>query len=301
MINLRLNRDTKVFASSRDEIVKHDRKSRVKKIDKNKISALRDSSMSRKLESESQSESQSQSELAADSFTVASVASVASVVSIAHVVSASIDNATLLKMLLQLLSSSFETNLSSIDFVMTLVTNSSPIDSITILVASVIVSIATLEMIEVANDSNIDDLDVLLKKYDRAQTKLLRSDLDAHDQNRVQERTQIYVNVSSFSSSVSARSIRVASFFVNSRISRISTKRRFKILIVSKTEKFSRDSRDVMNDDDDEESNVNDDNRSNCIRCCRISIDCRRIASIACDKCFKQKAACISIRFEFVR
>ncbi len=56
-----------------------------------------------------------------------------------------------------------------------------------------------------------------------------------------------------------------------------------------------------MNDDDNEEFDVNDDNRSNCIRCCRISIDCRRIASIACDKCFKQKTAYISIRFEFVR
>ncbi len=107
--------------------------------------------------------------------------------------------------------------------------------------------------------------------------------------------------MSSFNSFVSARFTRVVSSFINSRISRISTKRRFKILIVSKTEKFSRDSRDVMNDDDDEKSNVNDDNRLNCIRCCRISIDCRRIASIAYDKCFKKKVVCISIRFEFVR
>ncbi len=55
-----------------------------------------------------------------------------------------------------------------------------------------------------------------------------------------------------------------------------------------------------MNDDDNEEFDVNDDNRSNRIRCCRISIDYRRIASIACSKCFKQKIACILIRFEFV-
>jgi DNA-binding transcriptional regulator YbjK len=282
MINLRFNRDIKVSASSRDEIVKRDRKSRAKKIDKSKISAFRNSSMRKKssaLESESERESNSQSvqfESQSQRFVIDS----------STIVSATIDNATLMTMLLQLLSSSFDANSFSIN-------------SITTFVASVIVSIATLEMIEVANDSNIDDLDVLLKKYDRAQTKLLRNDLDAHDQNRVQEKTQIYVNVSSFRSSVLARFTRVASS--DSRISRISTKRRFKILIVSKTEKFSRDSRDVMNDDDDEASNVNDDNRSNCIRCCRISIDCRRIANIACDKCFKQKAACISIRFEFVR
>jgi hypothetical protein len=55
-----------------------------------------------------------------------------------------------------------------------------------------------------------------------------------------------------------------------------------------------------MNDDDNEDLDVNDDNRSNCIQCCRISIDCRRIASIACSKCCKQKIACISICFEFV-
>jgi hypothetical protein len=281
MINLRLNRDTKAFASFRDEIVKRDRKSRVKKIDKSKTSAFRDSSMFKKLsalefefERESNLQSESQSErFVIDSFIVAFVM---------------IDNATLMTMLFQLFSSLFDANSFSIN-------------SITIFVVFVIVSIAIFEMIKIANNSKIDDLDALLKKYDRAQTKLFRSDLDVHDQNRVQKKIQIYVNVSSFNFFVSARFIRVASFFINSRISRTSTKRRFKILIVSKIEKFSRDSRDVMNDDDDEKSNVNDDNRSNCIRCCRISIDCRRIASIACDKCFKQKTVCISIRFEFVR
>jgi hypothetical protein len=82
--------------------------------------------------------------------------------------------------------------------------------------------------------------------------------------------------VSSFNFFVFARFTRVASSFINSRISRISTKRRFKILIVSKIDEFSRNSRDVMNEDDDEKSNVKNDNRSNCIRYCRISIDCRR-------------------------
>jgi ABC-type antimicrobial peptide transport system permease subunit len=109
MTNLRFNRDTKASAFFRNEIDKFVRKSRVKKRNKNKISALRDSSMrdSRSFrdsvfESESQSESSSQFEFAVDSFTVASVAFVAFVVSIASVVSivsVSIDNATLLEML----------------------------------------------------------------------------------------------------------------------------------------------------------------------------------------------------------
>jgi hypothetical protein len=187
MTNLRFNRDTKASAFFRNEINKFVRKFRVKKKDKDKISALRDSSMrdSRSLrdfmfESESQSESSSQFELAVDSFIVAFVAFVAFVVSIASVASiasVSIDNATLLKMLLQLFSSSSEAISFSIDsvatFVAILVTNSFSIDSITIFVAFVIVSIVTFEMIEIVDDSNMNDIDVLLKKYDRAQTKLL--------------------------------------------------------------------------------------------------------------------------------
>jgi hypothetical protein len=184
MTNLRLNRDAKASASSRNEIDKFVRKSRVKKKDKDKISALRDSSMrdprsSRDSvsEPESQSEPSSQSELAVDSFIIASVAFVAFVVSIASVAFVSIDNATLLKMLLQLFFFSFETISFSIDFVAIsfaiFVTNSFSINSITILVAFVIVSTVIFEIIKIVDDSNMNDIDVLLKKYDRAQTKLL--------------------------------------------------------------------------------------------------------------------------------
>ncbi len=177
--------------------------------------------------------------------------------------------------------------------------NFSSIISITIFVAFIIVSITILQIIKIVDDSNINNIDVLLKKYDRAQTKLFRFNLDIHDQNRVQKKIQIYVNVFSLHFFVFARSLRVVSSDITFRTSRISIKRRFRILIVSKIDEFSRDQQAVMNDDD-EKFDVHDDNRSNCIRCCRISIDCRRLANIACDKCFKQKTACISIRFEFV-
>jgi hypothetical protein len=185
MMTFRLNRDTKISVFFRNEIDKFDRKSRVKKKDKNKIFAFRDSSMrdSRSsrdfvFESESQSESLSQSELADDSSIVVLIAFVAFINSIAFVASVSIDNATLLKMFLRLFFFSFETISSSIDFVATFVAifvasfvmNSSSIDSITI-----------FEMIEIVDNSNMNNIDVLLKKYDRAQTKLFRSDLDAHD------------------------------------------------------------------------------------------------------------------------
>ncbi len=176
-------------------------------------------------------------------------------------------------MLFQLLSSLSDTNFSLIV-------------SITIFVVFAIVLITIFETIEIVDDSNMNDMNVLLKKYNRAQIKLFRFDIYVHDQNRVLKRIQIYVNLSSLSSSISARFLRVASFDIIFRISLISIKRRFRILIVSKTDEFSRDSRAVMNDDDDEDFNVKNDNRSNCIRCCRISIDCRRVANIVCDRCF---------------
>jgi hypothetical protein len=89
MTNLRFNRDTKASAFSRNEIVKRDRKSRVKKIDKDKIFAFRDSSMFKKLrtfvfEFKSQFESKFQR----------------FVIDLFIVVFASIDNATLMTMLL---------------------------------------------------------------------------------------------------------------------------------------------------------------------------------------------------------
>ncbi len=178
--------------------------------------------------------------------------------------------------------------------------NFSLIDLITIFVVFVITLIVTFEIIEIVNDSNIKNIDVLLKKYDHAQTKLFRFDFNVHAQNRAQKKNRIFVNVSSLSFFVFTRFQRVAFFIIIFRISRISTKRCIKIFIVSKIDEFSRDSRVVINDDDDEKFDVNDDNRLNCIQCCRILINYRRVANIACDKCFKQKIVCISIRFEFV-
>ncbi len=90
-------------------------------------------------------------------------------------------------MLLQLLSFSSDAISSSIDSVATLVTNFSLIDFVATFVAFIIVSIVTFEMIEVVDDSNMNDIDVSLKKYDRTQTKLFRNDFDVHDKNRVQE------------------------------------------------------------------------------------------------------------------
>ncbi len=75
MTNLRFKRDTKAFAFSRNEIDKSNRKFRVKKTNKDKVFALRDSSMHDSRSSRDLVfESKSQFELVIDSFIVASVA-----------------------------------------------------------------------------------------------------------------------------------------------------------------------------------------------------------------------------------
>jgi hypothetical protein len=164
MTNLRLNRDTKASAFFRNEIDKFVRKSRVKKRNKDKIAAFRDSLMR-----DSRSfrdfvfESKSQSELVVDLFIVVSVAFVAFVVSIVFVisivfvvsiVSVSIDNATLLKMLFHLFISSSDASSSLIDSAAILVINFFSIDSISTSVTSVIISTVIFEMIEIVDDSN---------------------------------------------------------------------------------------------------------------------------------------------------
>ncbi len=189
------------FCFFRNKIVKRDRKSRAQKINKDKTFAFRDSSMLKKLralafEFEFQHQSKSQFKSKFQRFVIDSFI-------VVLIVFASIDNATLLKMLLQLLSSLFDANFSLIV-------------SITTFVVFVIFSITIFQMFEIVDDSNMNDIDVLLKKYDRAQTELFRFDLDAHDQNRVQEKIQIYVNVFSFNFFVSARSFRVVSFDITS-------------------------------------------------------------------------------------
>ncbi len=98
MTKLRLNRDTKTFAFFRNEIVKRDRKSRVQKINKNKTFAFRDSWMLKKsralaFESESQRQSKFQFESKFQRFVIDSFI-------VVSIVFASINNATLLKMLL---------------------------------------------------------------------------------------------------------------------------------------------------------------------------------------------------------
>ncbi len=46
-------------------------------------------------------------------------------------------------------------------------------------------------MIKIVDDLKMNDIDVLLKKYDRAQTKLFRKNFHVYDQNRVQKNSNL--------------------------------------------------------------------------------------------------------------
>jgi hypothetical protein len=143
MTNLRFNHDMKIFVFFRNEIVKRDRKSRVQKMNKDKVVAFWDSSMLKKFrafafEFERQFESKFQ-RFVIDSFIVV------------RIVLASIDNATMLKMFFQLLLFSFNANFSSIVLIV-------------IFVVFIIISITIFQMINIIDDSNMNNIDVLLKK-----------------------------------------------------------------------------------------------------------------------------------------
>jgi hypothetical protein len=45
----------------------------------------------------------------------------------------------------------------------------------------------------------------------------------------------------------------------------------------------------------DEFIDENDDEFSNCVKCCRVSMFCRRVNDIACARCLRQKQVCVSI------
>jgi hypothetical protein len=80
----------------------------------------------------------------------------------------------------------------------------------------------------------------------------------------------------------------------SSRTSRTSSRRRI-VVTIEVDETFTAAEPD--NDENKESVNENDEELSNCIKCCRVLVSCRRIAGIACARCARQKQTCISIRF----
>jgi hypothetical protein len=145
--------------------------------------------------------------------------------------------------------------------------------------------------------SNFDEF--LAKKEKRRQNFLKK--MKNHEQRRVIDDFFVFVSSSTrdslFFVTCVTTSFRNVVAFSSSRISKIS--RRRNIVETKRDESFI--DRFVVEEknDDDEFINENDDELSNCVKCCRVSMSCRRVIDIACARCFRQKQTCISICFRF--
>jgi hypothetical protein len=143
------------------------------------------------------------------------------------------------------------------------------------------------------------DFDEFLAKKKERRRNFLRK-MKNHEQRRVIDDFFIFVSISTrdfiLIAIIASTSFRNIVVFAFSRISKIS--RRRNVVETKFDESFI--IRFVIEEkNDDEFIDENDDEFSNCIKCCRVSISCHRLINIICAKCFKQKQICISICFQF--
>jgi hypothetical protein len=143
--------------------------------------------------------------------------------------------------------------------------------------------------------SNFDEF--LVKEEERRRNFLQK--MKNHEQRRVIDDSSVFVSSSTrdflFSVTRVTTSLRnvVAFSFRTSK-----TSRRRNVVETKSDESFT-DRLVIEEKNDDELIDENDDELSNCIKCCRVSMFCRRVIDIACARCFRQKQACISICFRF--
>jgi hypothetical protein len=145
--------------------------------------------------------------------------------------------------------------------------------------------------------SNFDEF--LVKKEKRRRNFL--QEMKNHEQHRVIDDFFVFVSSSTRDSFFSV--IRVTTSLLNVvvlfsfRISK--TSRRRNIVETKFDESFIDRFVVEKKNDDDEFIDENNDELSNCVKCCRVSMFCRRVIDIACAKCFKQKQTCVSICLRF--
>jgi hypothetical protein len=129
-----------------------------------------------------------------------------------------------------------------------------------------------------------------------------------HDKQRASENSSIVIQLFSLRVSIITALIITALIIIASTIndlsrfnlfedsSRISNHCRFRTFANSEFEKIFTNIQNIDVDSDDNEN----DERFDCVKCCRISFDCRRVIDVTCARCARQKIACVSIRFRFV-
>ncbi len=131
--------------------------------------------------------------------------------------------------------------------------------------------------------------------------------MKTHDKQRVFENSSIVIKFLSrvliIIAFIIIASIIIASIINNfscfnlfENFSRTSNRRRLRIFANFEFEKTFIDIQNVNVDFDDNKN----DKRSDYVKCCRISFDCRRVTNVTCARCARQKIVCVSIRSRFV-
>jgi hypothetical protein len=137
--------------------------------------------------------------------------------------------------------------------------------------------------------------DVLVRKQKRRQN--LKLEMMNHEQRRVIDDFSFLVSNSTrdsisfrFRASTSFRAVSAFAFSRTSRNRRIVVKTKIEEAFIAQF---------VVEKNENDFMNENDEELSDCVKCCRVLVSCRRVADIACARCARQKQACISIRFRF--
>ncbi len=137
--------------------------------------------------------------------------------------------------------------------------------------------------------------DVLVKKQKCRQN--LKSKMMNHEQRRVIDDFFFLVSNSTrdsisfrFRASTSFRVVSAFVFFRISRNRRIVMKTKIEEAFIAQL---------VVEKNENDLMNENDEELSDCVKCCRVLVSCRRVVDIACARCARQKQTCISICFRF--
>ncbi len=144
------------------------------------------------------------------------------------------------------------------------------------------------------------DFDEFLVKKKKRRRNFLRK-MKNHEQRRIIDDFSVFISISThdfifFVTRVLTSFRNVVAFFVSFRISKTSRRRN---VVETKFDESFIIKFVIEKKNEDEFIDENDDEFSNCVKCCRVSMFCHRVNDITCAKCLKQKQIYVSICFRF--
>jgi hypothetical protein len=167
-------------------------------------------------------------------------------------------------------------------------TNVSAANSISIQITTSAIDFFITFVFEFIIEIDFENLnDILAKKQKRRQN--LKIKMMNHEQRCVIDNFSFFVSRST-RDSISSRTVSAFAFFRISRNRRIVVKTKIEKAFIIQF---------VVEENENELIDDNDEEFSDCVKCCRVLVLCRRIVDIACARCARQKQACVSIRFRF--